>query len=88
MRSEILHSMSRVAKVSQKFLSKECSALTNDDDASSSRTIAGALIRHLAHPTRCRSPPDRRTPRSPTMVSSLSGRESTKSPKAAERAAS
>mmetsp|Transcript_29459 Transcript_29459/g.74011 ORF Transcript_29459/g.74011 Transcript_29459/m.74011 type:complete len:107 (-) Transcript_29459:568-888(-) len=48
--------------------------VSSDDVASSARKIGGRFSRHLAIATRCFSPPDSRTPRSPTTVAYPSGR--------------
>ena len=57
-------------------------------EVASSRTrIRGSVNRARAIATRCRWPPDRVRPRSPTSVSSPSGSESMSSPRPAREAA-
>lgn len=53
--------------------------LSNDDVASSNRSISACLYRARAIPTRCFCPPDRRLPYSPKEVCNPSGRDSAQS---------
>mmetsp|Transcript_23742 Transcript_23742/g.33228 ORF Transcript_23742/g.33228 Transcript_23742/m.33228 type:complete len:83 (-) Transcript_23742:542-790(-) len=53
--------------------------VSRDEVASSSSTIGGSLSKHRAMATRCFSPPESLSPRSPTFVSHPSGSLSMKS---------
>ncbi len=61
--------------------------VSSADVASSNTTIGGAFSSARAIATRCRSPPDKRTPRSPTRVSYASGSRSMNASSCALRAA-
>ncbi|OSX77789.1 LOW QUALITY PROTEIN: hypothetical protein BU14_0134s0011 [Porphyra umbilicalis] len=60
---------------------------SSDEDDSSSSSSAGDRRTTRAMPTRCRSPPDRRRPRSPTSVSRPAGAAATKASSCATRTA-